>query len=73
LSNDVGGLSFADYQYLLFVAYDWENGTNYNNDYLIAATDIDYPVPEPATVALFGLGFAGLGWMRRRQKRATQA
>ncbi len=28
------------------------------------------PVPEPATLGIFGVGLAGLGWMRRRRKAA---
>jgi PEP-CTERM motif len=31
-------------------------------------TSIVHPAPEPATLALFGAGLAGLGALRRRRK-----
>lgn len=34
-----------------------------------AGFDAVAPVPEPATLALFGSGLAALGWIRRRQAR----
>lgn len=30
----------------------------------------DYPMPEPATIALMGLGFAGMSYMRRKTVQA---
>ncbi len=32
-----------------------------------AANDGHNPIPEPASIALFGIGLVGLGFMRRRQ------
>ena len=57
-------------------AYIWEDGGVVNrmwtaNDWGISA---DAAVPEPATLAIIGLGLVGLGYARRRQQmRATAA
>ncbi len=40
---------------------------NNPNPLTAALTTIPAPVPAPATLALFGLGLAGLGWNRRKK------
>jgi hypothetical protein len=35
------------------------------------ATEVTYGVPEPATLALMGIGFAGAAMMRRRRRRTA--
>ncbi len=40
-------------------------------DFLFTGTPIGEPVPEPGTVALFGLGLAGIGVLRRRSRRSS--
>ena len=40
------------------------SGNNWGAEFAIAASS----VPEPGTLALFGLGIAGMGLMRRRRK-----
>lgn len=36
-------------------------------DFVLINLDVIHDVPTPATLALFGLGLAGLGWSRRKQ------
>ena len=46
-------------------------GENFQVDNLSFATTAQ--VPEPATLALFGAGLAGLGWIARRRKSVATA
>ena len=56
------------------VVYDiaaWDNPVNLDTIWLRLGNGITgtvlSPVPTPATLALFGLGLAGLGWSRRKK------
>jgi len=44
---------------------DWPPEIGIDN---LVIVDASTPVPEPATLALFGTALAGLGWMQRRRK-----
>lgn len=46
------------------------DGTRYTHRGTITAFGDTQAVPEPGALALMGLGFAGLGFVRRRQKKA---
>ena len=64
------------YVFNLGVVYDgsWmasgtyrNRGTTYGPYYGVPAYTHDMVVPAPATLALFGIGLAGLGWLRRKK------
>ena len=59
-NNEIGSLVFTDVN---FVAGD----TTGIDDIRFAVNGQVNQVPEPSSLALLGLVFAGLGFMRRRQ------
>lgn len=73
---DLSGSNFASSPYLFLIAYDWTTNwincsSNYNNDYLIKSAALVDPVPEPATLLLFGMGLLALGFLRCRRLPAS--
>jgi len=53
------GVKTPDWRIEMFSFYSGPKNTG--------GTDPTTPVPVPATLALFGLGLAGLGWSRRKK------
>ena len=53
--------------YIYFEPIDWENGTNFNNDFLVWQATIERrKTPEPGTLGLLAAGLLGLVLARRR-------
>ena len=49
------------------------NGTDWHGAWGITSMGVTAAIPEPATLAILGLGLAGLGLARRRMMKATAA
>jgi hypothetical protein len=47
------------------VANQW--GQDHSQNFIFATRSVEAAVPEPATLTLLGIGFAGLGFSRRRK------
>jgi hypothetical protein len=68
LGSTVGGLPLADFLSGLNSGLAYVNIHTANNPGgEIRGQLALVPVPEPATLTIFGLGLAGFGWMKRRR------
>ena len=55
------------------VQANWSGQNNPSSSYVLRYDNFEvdgYPLPEPATLTVLGVGAAGLGWARRRRRLA---
>lgn len=63
---DLSDISFSEHEVIIdLTATDGWGGLSSNGGFTLT---LSHDVPEPATLAIFGIGLAGLGFARRRRR-----